>query len=146
MSALGQFRAIGSRLRRAEEGQALVEFALVVPFLLLFIIGIVEFGRAWNLHQVITDAAREGARKAVVFDPDITEDSVRNVVKAAIATAGANPNSATINVIGLFDATGEPATVEVALPYQFIFFGVLKGWTTGESTVTLRTRFTMRNE
>lgn len=137
---------VGARFRRAEEGQALVEFALVVPFLLVFLVGIVEFGRAWNLHQVLTDAAREGARRAVVFNPNITEDSVRNTVKAAIATAGANPNSATVTVTGLFDSTGEPATVEIAMPYQFIFFGALKKWTTGESTVTLRTRFTMRNE
>lgn len=146
MNRFSRIASIGARFRRAEEGQALVEFALIVPFLLLFLIGIVEFGRAWNLHQVLTDAAREGARKAVVHDPTITLDSVNNVVKSAIATAGANPNSATITVTGLDDSTGDPATVEIAMPYQFIFFGALKGWTTGESTVTLRTRFTMRNE
>ena len=146
MSVRSRIARFAARLRRAEEGQALVEFALIVPFLLVFLVGIVEFGRAWNLHQVLTDAAREGARKAVVHDPTITLDSVNNVVKQAIATAGANPTSATITVTGLDDATGDPATVEVAMPYQFIFFGALKQWTTGESTVTLRTRFTMRNE
>lgn len=146
MKIVSGIAKIGGRFRRADEGQALVEFALVVPFLLLFLVGIVEFGRAWNLHQVLTDAAREGARRAVVYNPNITEDSVRNTVKAAIATAGANPNSATITVTGLFDNTGDPATVEIAMPYRFIFFGALKQWTTGESTVTLRTRFTMRNE
>ncbi len=137
---------VGARFRRAEEGQALVEFALVVPFLLVFLVGIVEFGRAWNLHQVLTDAAREGARKAVIHDPQITLDSVNNTVKSAIATAGANPNFADIDVVGFGGPRGDPTTVEVALPYQFIFFGALKLWTTGESTVTLRTRFTMRNE
>jgi Flp pilus assembly protein TadG len=146
MSVRSRIAGCAARLRRADEGQALVEFALIVPFLLVFLVGIVEFGRAWNLHQVLTDAAREGARKAVVHDPTITLDSVNNVVKQAIATAGANPTSATITVTGLDDATGDPATVEVAMPYQFIFFGALKKWTTGESTVTLRTRFTMRNE
>ena len=146
MKLISHIVRFGARLRRAEEGQALVEFALVVPFLLLFLVGIVEFGRAWNLHQVLTDAAREGARKAVVHDPTITLDSVNNTVKSAIATAGANPTFATITVTGLDDATGDPATVEIAMPYQFIFFGALKQWTTGESTVTLRTRFTMRNE
>ena len=138
---------VGARFRRAEEGQALVEFALVVPFLLVFLVGIVEFGRAWNLHQVLTDAAREGARKAVVHDPTITQDSVENVIKAAIHTAGASTDSLVISGQATwFLGTGEPATVELALPYRFIFFGALKQWTTGQSTVTLRTRFTMRNE
>lgn len=137
---------IGGRLRRAEEGQALVEFALVVPFLLVFIIGIVEFGRAWNLHQVLTDAAREGARVAVVDDGTIALATVENAVKRGIASAGANPVHADIDVTGLNGVTGTPATVEVAFPYQFIFFGALKKWTTGESTVWLRTKFTMRNE
>ena len=134
------------RFRRADGGQALVEFALIMPFLLLFIIGIVEFGRAWNLHQVITDAAREGARTAVVHDPAMTLDSITKVVKNAIATAGVNPNNATITVTDWDAATGVPAVVEIALPYRFIFFGALKQWTTGQSTVTLQTRFTMRNE
>ena len=140
---------LGRQLRRFggnERGQALVEFALIMPFLLLFIIGIVEFGRAWNLHQVITDAAREGARTAVVHDPAMTLDSINQTVKNAIATAGVNPNNATITVTDWDAVTGVPAVVEIALPYRFIFFGALKQWTTGQSTVTLRTRFTMRNE
>ena len=58
MSRFDRLKALG----RDDGGQALVEFALIMPFLLLFLVGIVEFGRAWNQHQVITDAAREGAR------------------------------------------------------------------------------------
>jgi Flp pilus assembly protein TadG len=48
----------------------MVEFALVVPLLLTILVAIMEFGRGWNLQQVITDAAREGARRAVVRDGD----------------------------------------------------------------------------
>jgi Flp pilus assembly pilin Flp len=58
------------RAVRDESGAAMVEFALVVPLLLMILVGIMEFGRAWNLQQVITDAAREGARRAVVRDGD----------------------------------------------------------------------------
>ena len=54
------------RLLRDERASALVEFALVVPLLLALVLGIIEFGRAWNIDHVITDAAREGARRAVV--------------------------------------------------------------------------------
>ena len=48
--------------RRDGRGQALVELALILPILLMLLLGIFEFGRAWNTKQVITDAAREGAR------------------------------------------------------------------------------------
>lgn len=45
-----------------EEGAQLVEFALVLPFLLVFVVGIVEFGGAFALKQKMANAAREGAR------------------------------------------------------------------------------------
>ena len=58
----------GTARRFNERGQALAEFALVLPLVLLFIAGIVEMGRAWNIKQAVTDAAREGARYTVVQD------------------------------------------------------------------------------
>ena len=51
---------------RTRRGQALVEFALILPILMILLMGIIEFGRAWNVKQVLTDASREGARLAVV--------------------------------------------------------------------------------
>ena len=54
-----------SRARR-QEGQALIEAALVIPLLLLIAVGIFEFGRAYQTWQILTNAAREGARMAVV--------------------------------------------------------------------------------
>ncbi|ADI02676.1 TadE/TadG family type IV pilus assembly protein [Syntrophothermus lipocalidus] len=58
-----------NRLRRAverNEGQALVEFALILPILLVLIMGIIEFGRIFFSYLVITELAREGARYGVV--------------------------------------------------------------------------------
>ncbi len=49
-----------------ESGQSLVEFALVVPILLVFILGILEFGWLLNAKITLTSAAREGVRAAVV--------------------------------------------------------------------------------
>ena len=138
--------SIVGRMRGDERGQALVEFALIVPFLLLFLVGIIEFGRGWNLHQVVTDAAREAARTAVIHDVDIDQDSVIRVAKNALGRAGINPANATVNLSGPFHSTGEPISIAISVPYRLAFFGALKGWTTGESTVTLRTTFTMRNE
>jgi Flp pilus assembly protein TadG len=139
-------RRAATKLRRNDAGQALVEFALIMPLLMLLLIGIVEFGRGWNLHQVVTDAAREGARKAAVFNPAVTLDTVTNTIKSGIATAGYDPASATITAPGWDGASGEPVTVNVSLPYRFVFFGALMKWTTGESTIDLKSSFTMRNE
>jgi Flp pilus assembly protein TadG len=50
----------------------MVEFALVMPILLLLVFGVTEFSRAWMTMNVITAAAREGARLAVVTDPTRT--------------------------------------------------------------------------
>ena len=52
--------------RRGERGAALVEFALAVPLLLVVIAGIVDFGFAFQRYEVITNAAREGARMATL--------------------------------------------------------------------------------
>ena len=48
------------------KGQALVEFAVVVPLLMLLVLGIFEFGRIYNAKLVVTQAAREGARRAAI--------------------------------------------------------------------------------
>ena len=51
---------------RSERGTAILETALTLPLLLLVSVGIFEFGRAYQTWQVITNAAREGARVAVL--------------------------------------------------------------------------------
>ena len=52
-----------------KKGQNLVEFAFVVPLLLLLVIGIAEFGRAWMTKNILTGAAREAVRLAAVPAP-----------------------------------------------------------------------------
>jgi Flp pilus assembly protein TadG len=53
-----------------DRGAAAVEFALVLPVLLLVLCGIVDFGRALHAQVVLTQAAREGARLAALGEPD----------------------------------------------------------------------------
>jgi Flp pilus assembly protein TadG len=134
------------RFARAQEGQALVEFALVAPVILLLVAGIFEFGRAWNAHQAVTDAAREGARAAVLADPLMTADSVRAVVRNALARAALDPNRATIVLSGVGAATGEPARVQVRYPFHFGFLKPMGAVLGNAGTVTLGTAFVMRNE
>src|SRR3990172_9556085 len=51
---------------RSERGAAIIETALTLPIVLLVCVGIFEFGRAYQTWQVMTNAAREGARVAVL--------------------------------------------------------------------------------
>ncbi|NMR29402.1 TadE/TadG family type IV pilus assembly protein [Crystallibacter degradans] len=51
---------------KSENGAAAVEFALVLPLLLLALLGVIEFGRAYNVQISLTQAAREGARYAAI--------------------------------------------------------------------------------
>lgn len=132
----------GTRGNRDERGQALVEFALVVPLLLMLVIGVFEFGRAYNVYQVITDAAREGARTAVVANPSMTYDSVVTTIRNALGRAGLNPGSATIGLNGWRTGTGTPVAVTIQFPYSFVFLRPL----TQLTPITLQTAFTMRNE
>lgn len=61
-----------TRLRKTEAGQALVEFTMIMPLLLLLLFAIVDFGRGFYTWLVITNAAREGARVAAVQSDDAT--------------------------------------------------------------------------
>ena len=51
-----------------DRGAAAVEFALVLPLLLLLVLGIFEFGRVFNIQISLSNAAREGARHMAVHD------------------------------------------------------------------------------
>jgi Flp pilus assembly protein TadG len=138
---------------RSVRGQALVEFALVLPMILILLVGILEFARAWNAHQVITDAAREGARIAVVADqPPIDsmtkKTMVRNAISRALSNAAIDPSKATVTVKGNGDGSGAQTTVNIQLPYHFTFFGpiIKMASGTGQPDVQLKTSYVMRNE
>ena len=135
----------------ARRGQAVVEFALVLPLVLILVISVFEFARAWNIQQVLTDAAREGARVAVVgsgaeSNKAAIEADVQTAINNALSVAGIDPADATTEMVGVGGGRGNKATVRLELPYRFSFLGPLMGWTIGRSSLTLRTSITMRNE
>lgn len=70
-----------------DRGAAAVEMAIVLPLLLLVIGGIVDFGRFFFYEIQVTNAAREGARAAVVNDLDVTQ-RVLNAAAVPGLTAG----------------------------------------------------------
>jgi Flp pilus assembly protein TadG len=122
-----------------------VEFALVAPILLVLLLGIVDFARAWNTYQVITDAAREGARTAVIDDDTTVEQDVYDVVNAALARGALDTDDATVTVTGFGSGRGNPASVRIEYSYTLGLFSGLVENITG-SALTLRTEIVMRNE
>jgi Flp pilus assembly protein TadG len=135
-----------SRGWRSEDGQALVEFALVLPVLLLLVLGLVEFSRAWNTQQVLTDAARESLRSSVVANPNFTYDAMLGVINQSLRRASLDPERAQVTVEGWKTGTGTPAHIRIEYLYEFGFFGPLVGWATGDRSLALSTSFVMRNE
>ncbi|MET7276857.1 TadE/TadG family type IV pilus assembly protein [Kribbella sp. NPDC005582] len=57
---------------REDRGATAVEFALLLPMLLLIVMGIVDFGRMLNAQQTLTQAAREGARLVALGQPNVS--------------------------------------------------------------------------
>jgi Flp pilus assembly protein TadG len=135
---------------RRTRGQALVETALAVPVLLIIMAGIIEFGRAWGMSQVVTDAARQGARTASILnDSSADQDSVDTVVERALATGGVDPDDAVIDIDGWQDGTGTEVAVEVEVEYEFWLVGPVFALMRGDwdrDSITLRSRAVMRNE
>ncbi len=122
------------RHRLAErKGQSLVEFALVLPILLLIVVGILEFGLAFRTFQVVTNAAREGARTAVLRTTDAEVQAVVNRylesggLSAAVVDFDCQPQtgSAPNPDGGPPCTTGEIARVQVAHPISFAVLGAL---------------------
>jgi len=104
-----------------QKGQALVELALILPLLLLLVFGIIEFGRALYIKNTLSNAAREGARRAAVTTPWTTAqtDALKDYVKSTIQvdqagiviTISSAPNSPPLS------GQGDSVTVNVALPF-----------------------------
>ena len=137
---------------RGEKGAALLEAAITVPIILLIAVGIFEFGRAYQTWQVLTNAAREGARMAVISgttDADITT-RVRNYMQA-----GQLPNSATATVTiqrsVALTGTDTASSIQIDYPFQFMVLNpvvrlVAPGDTRTGAPITMRSSALMRNE
>ena len=101
------------RDRPGERGATAVEFALLLPVLLLVVFGIIDFGRALNAQITLTQAAREGARLAALNQPDV-------VNRTQTAATGLSP--VTVTVVSSCPATASAtADAVVSVSYAFSF-------------------------
>ncbi len=135
---------------RNQRGAALIETAITIPLVLLVSVSIFEFGRAYQTWQVLTNAAREGARIAVLEGPtdaDVTT-TVRNYLTSGRLT---NASSASITVVRNVPFGSVTASrVTVNYPFQFIVLNPVARLVRSSSAVgtplTMQSSALMRNE
>ena len=132
----------------------LIETALIFPLLLFVAVGIFEMARAYQTSQVLTNAAREGARVAVL--PNQAADAVDTRVRQYLSIGGLTSDSSVgVTVTPVSGAAGSSATapasqVTVTYPFTFIFMQpvaqlLVSGSMVG-APITVSKMAVMRNE
>ncbi len=122
---------------RDERGAVVVEFAFVLPILVLFVFGIVEFGRAYNARLELVSAVREGARAAAIGGTTVNAATVTGTTRnAAPGLAG---DRIVVNA-ALCTGTPAPLNAEVTATYPFEYDIPLLG----SRTATLTAKGVMR--
>jgi Flp pilus assembly protein TadG len=132
-----------------ERGAVLVEFVLALPVLLVLIAGTVDLGFALHTYQAVTNAAREGARMAVL--PGYSAADVQGRVADYLTASGIRgPSTATVRLIALTPPSGATFTamsVDVRVTHSFSFLGPLAKLVRANfGTVTLTSTAVMRTE
>lgn len=100
-------------MRQDERGTSIVEMALVLPLFMLLVLGVMDFGRAIYVRNILANAARDGARFAIV-DPANTT-CIREAAIARGSIANLTPSSVTITRGTL--VIDQPVTVTVRGEY-----------------------------
>jgi Flp pilus assembly protein TadG len=113
---------------RSERGQAAVEFALIVPVLLLLLLSILQGGVAFHNYLAVTDAARAAERQAIVARisgvtaADVAQaawDAAPDLDKPSLKTTLSDPSDPT------FATSGSQLTVTVTYPYSINILGIV---------------------
>lgn len=96
-----------------DRGAAAVEFALLLPVLLLIVFGIIDFGRALNAQITLTQAAREGARLAALGEPNV-------VSRTQAAATGLSPVAVAVTACPAGAGPGVDASVTTSYQFSFV--------------------------
>jgi Flp pilus assembly protein TadG len=120
---------------KSEKGQSLVEFALLLPVLILLLFGIIDFGRIFHAYLTIDHAGREAARTASI-GKDIT--TVKNT-----AVSDASSIRLTADQVGVTPGTlssGTNVTITITYPINFLtpVIGKIVGPLTLKNTTVMR--------
>jgi Flp pilus assembly protein TadG len=124
------------KLKRPQNGTSTVEFAMIVPFLLIMLFGIMEFGLLLYDKAVITNASREAARSGIAYkNPKLTNTEIKTVAVTyasnyLVSSSNVKLSSSNVTVLPatplpVATISGTPLTVTVTYPYTFFVFGNL---------------------
>ena len=135
-----------------DRGSELIELAITMPILLFIIAGIMDFGFLFQRYEVVTNAAREGARLGTL--PGYSQTDVQNRVESYLASSGltaAHPLPIVqfgTQVVGAGGPTINVVTVSVLYHSPFDFIGSFAGMVGGSgwTSITLRSSSVMRME
>ncbi len=140
-------------LARSERGTAVVEFALVAPLLFLLIFGIVDFGRALDYYNQLTQLSGQGARAAAVNrNPDgtaLSNSNLYSIQQQLATTYTAQPelrNSSDYYVCITHVPTGTEPYVTVRTSYKFKFIPLVGAAANALGGLTLSSTQTEREE
>jgi Flp pilus assembly pilin Flp len=124
--------------RRDQEGAAAVEFALLLPLLVLLLFGMIEFGLAFNTRIQATNAAREAARQAVVGIDNWSD--VSGLPFWQVVRQDAGVGSISNCVLTTDDVLGGTLTVSFDFPLnlRIPFMPNPPSWQTGSAQASMR--------
>lgn len=136
-------------VRGRTKGTAAVEFALVLPVLLMLVFGMIEMSVALYDKAVITNASREAARAGVVLKtPKLTTTQIQTVAQNYcqnnLVTFAGSPVTATVAVTGASGTFGTPLSVTVNYSYSGLGLGAMLSALTGPLPLSATT--VMNNE
>jgi hypothetical protein len=108
-----------------QRGTSAVEFAIVLPLLVLFIFGIIEFGLIFYNKAMVTNASREAARAGIVYrDPPVSKEEMSEVVnnycENMLVSFGSSLPHETLVPNDVCDAHGKELVVNVVYRYEFL--------------------------
>ncbi len=118
----------GKSRKRAgnERGFAIVEFGLILPLLLLLLAAVADFGVAFQMKQILSSAAHEGARVGVTPTclqgcPRPSASAITQEAADYLTNSGVDAAQAVFSVSGAGGEKGGLLSVEVSYPSQFLF-------------------------
>jgi Flp pilus assembly protein TadG len=147
-NAASRFARVRGRLAD-RSGQALVEFALVVPLILVIVLGIVDFGRAYNYKNDVTSLANQAARLAEVnacsqcTSGQMIDEYIESTADSNELANGGGQISSPVEITFCFPTpgtgkTGESLLTTATATYNWLPFLGIQATSTLKSTVTVR--------
>jgi len=153
MTRMASIRGVARRLR-SDRGAELIEFALVLPLLLLLIGGIADFAFLFHSMEVTSNAAREGARIAVL--PGTTDANVTDRVRTYMSDGQlADVKKASVNIkrdatIPVGIGTASASRITIQYPFTFMVLQPVAQLVTSDSpaggALTMTASALMRND